>query len=401
MSRLILFVVLLAILIAAGSLYPFRFSWYAFNGSWVEALLETWNVYASQGDTVRNILLFIPWGLAGLTVREASAAEKKRIAIGLLISGSVFAAIVQVLQVAVLVRTPSLTDLWLNMIGITVGLILWPVIGMFHKDGAPPRAPVTAVVLVALWLVSEAMPLVPTMEMQVWQDSLAPLLQNQRFNHAEFVAIAASWLAVAALLETPRTARWMPVVLIGLGTISIGMQIVVVSAIVTVNEVAAIVAATGLWVLLLAVSVERRRGLVAAGLLIGWILLELRPFFAAPWPNSFIWVPFAEYLGGPIHINLMNLMATVFPFAAFCLLLRWNRIPLIVSAIILSATTLLCELAQVHLAGRTPGLTNAVLPYLVALALALLPNPGQTRRRAPGGSEDRPTSGANPGRIRC
>jgi hypothetical protein len=255
--------------------------------------------------------------------------------------------------------------------------------------------------LAGLWLAASAMPLVPTIDWQAWKDSLKPLLLHPNFALVPFLADFGAWLAVGALLETPRTARLMPLVLLAGGAVSAGLQVLAVSAAVTAGEVLAVLAAAGAWPLARTLETEQRRGLAAAALLGTWLLTALQPFIAEARPAPFAWVPFAEYLRGSILTNLTNLMETVFVFAAFCLLLRWNRIPLAASAAMLAIAALLTELAQIWLSGRTPGITNALLPLLVAAVLALLPQTAEARRRADrrrAGPPDR--EGWTPGRSR-
>lgn len=378
MARLLLFLVLLSLLIAAGSLYPFTFDWQQFDRPWLPAFLDTWHDPTTRGDVIGNLLLFAPWGFAGL-MHGRPGDRKRTLAVGLFVTGVVFAGALQVIQIAVPSRTPSLTDIWLNMAGIGIGLALWLGGSRLPRPKGPAIFPISGLILAGLWLATTAMPLIPSIDWQAWKDSLKPLLLNPEFDAVVFAMGATGWLAVGALLETPQSVRQMPAVLLAGGLVSFGLQVLAVSATVTVSNVAAVLVAAAVWRLLTTLPQDRRRGIAAAALLGAWVLDQLEPFTATAWANPFFIVPFVEYLQGNIQANFSHLLGTVFVFAAFSVLTRENRIPLPVSAIILATIGLLCELAQVYLVGRTPGITNALLPILVAAVIALVPTSDRLR----------------------
>lgn len=381
MRRLGLYLFVLAVLIAVGSLYPFRFDWAAFEGAWLGSFLGTWHDPPSRGDAIGNILLFVPWGLAGL-LPERRQPDKRSLAIVLFLSGTVLATALQLAQVAVPGRTPSLTDVWLNMAGLALGLGFWFGARRLPRWPIPAAVPAAGIGLTALWLAATAMPLVPSIDWQAWKNSLKPLLLHPEFAALDFAFDLAAWLAVGALLETARTARVMPLLVLAAGAVAAGLQVLAVGAAVSADEVLAVLAAAAIWWLWAGMGQSRHRAAASAALLGGWLLTALAPFTPSGRPVSFNWLPFGEYLRGSIAVNMANFMETVFVFATFCLLLRWNRIPLAVSAGLLSIAGLLSELAQVWLPGRTPGITNAILPLLVGLMLALLPERAEPRRRA-------------------
>jgi VanZ family protein len=365
--------IILAAVIAAGSLHPFEFDRAAFDGPWLADLLASWDERTSRGDVVGNIGLFVPWGLLGMAQAQRwQGAPRTAVAIMLIIAGAALALAMQIGQIAVPGRTPTLVDVWLNIAGIFAGIALWSSVGRLVPRAVAISVPLSGLALAGLWLAVTTMPLVPTIDWQAWKDSLRPLLLEPRFEWVNFLFGWAAWFAVGSLLESPQTTRVIPLAILLAGGLSAGLQILVVSASVSVHEVAAMLAAAASWKLALPFSISVRRAMAAGGLYLAWAIAALTPFTPSSAINSFNWIPFGEYIVGSILTNLVNMMETVFVFAGFLLLLSRNGVPVAVAALPLLILVLLTEFAQVFLAGRTPGISDAILVVIVALSVPML-----------------------------
>lgn len=365
--------IILAAVIAVGSLHPFEFDWAAFDGPWLADLLASWDERTSRGDFVGNIGLFVPWGLLGMVQAQRwQGAPRAAVAIMLVLAGTALALAMQIGQIAVPGRTPTLVDVWLNIAGIFVGIGLWSSLGRLVPRAVAVSVPLSGLALAGLWLAVTAMPLVPTIDWQAWKDSLRPLLLEPRFDWVHFAVGWAGWFAVGSLLESPHTTRLIPRAILLGGGLSVGLQILVVSASLSVHEVAAILVAAASWKLALPFSVPFRRGMAACGLYLAWAIAALAPFTWSSPVNSFNWIPFGEYIVGSILVNLINMMETIFVFASFLLLVNRNGVPVAAAALPLLILVLLTEFAQMFLAGRTPGITDAILVVIVALGVPML-----------------------------
>lgn len=389
----------IAVLIAVGSLYPFHFRWDAFDGPWLDALLASRGAAPGRGDLLGNIALFVPFGLLGVAGRNRPFGAL----VALCLTGGFVAAVLQVLQVALPERSPSLFDVWLNVGGIVLGGLIGAWLPRLGERSAAFPTPMSALLLAGLWLAATAMPLVPSIDWQSWKDNLKPILQEPRFEWLPFVAGLAGWFAFGAVLETARTRRTMLVILLACGVVSLALQLLVVTARLEVAEVAAVAAAMGAWILLLPASERARRVIAAGGLLAAWVVAGLSPFAFGSATNAFSWIPFGDYLEGSLATNLAGLMAKAFAVAAICILMRRNGVRAVATALATLLVVSLVELAQVTVAGRQPGITDPLLVVLVAwlapLLLRLDPDRAEDSTKPPIATSSMDTGRSPRGRI--
>jgi glycopeptide antibiotics resistance protein len=78
-----------------------------------------------------NVLLFVPIGLfgAGALVRQSSGWYATLRNCGILVVSALFSFAIELLQMLVPSRTPSLADVGAQLIGTTAGLVVWSVVG--------------------------------------------------------------------------------------------------------------------------------------------------------------------------------------------------------------------------------------------------------------------------------
>ncbi len=119
-SGLILWLLLGVIaLIGYGSLYPFDFRFDASHPTFKAALLQLTWARAGRADQVRNVLLYLPFGFCVmLWLRVRSGAIWAAIIATLL--GSLLSLSIEILQVYLTIRVPSLRDIVLNAAGTSV-----------------------------------------------------------------------------------------------------------------------------------------------------------------------------------------------------------------------------------------------------------------------------------------
>ena len=107
-------------LIAYGSLYPFEFSlaelspesWQIFSASWLN--------YASNGDVLGNLALFLPFGFMAFYAFETPRLRLK--CSGILLAAFLFGLLLQLIQLAIPVRDAILSDVVVNVLGAALGL---------------------------------------------------------------------------------------------------------------------------------------------------------------------------------------------------------------------------------------------------------------------------------------
>src|SRR5262245_21518039 len=140
-------------LIAYGSLYPFNFKSNAIEGGVFQALTQLSWARAGRGDQISNVLLYLPLGFClylwlGTRVRPLSAALLA------VVFGSALSFAIEVAQVYVSIRVPSLADVALNAFGTALGVIggaAWRTLArLMHlptRDEQPDRDPCAALLV--------------------------------------------------------------------------------------------------------------------------------------------------------------------------------------------------------------------------------------------------------------
>ncbi|MEF8793377.1 VanZ family protein [Thiohalorhabdus sp.] len=176
-----------------ASAYPFHFVGSPPEGAWRHLLsLQAHNLYF--GNSLANILLFVPLGFL-IARRTDSWLTGPTWA---LIGGVVFGFGLQVMQVYIPERVPSLWDAVWNTTGALGGALI-PALPRPRQglpDGPPSRF---AIALLGLWLAAATFPFVPSLDWAAIKDGLKPLLLRPRLESLAFLEAMAGWAAFAFL----------------------------------------------------------------------------------------------------------------------------------------------------------------------------------------------------------
>jgi len=167
-SKLVLWLTLgVVALIAYGSLYPFHFKPDAVGvGFWGAIDQLSW-ARAGRGDRISNVLLYLPLGFC-LYLSVNRRFGRRASALIATVLGATLSLAMELAQVYVSVRVPSLTDLSLNaagtLIGVAAGLGWGAISGWmnFPTRGEKPAGDPAAILLLGLWLAWRLAPFVPT-----------------------------------------------------------------------------------------------------------------------------------------------------------------------------------------------------------------------------------------------
>jgi len=378
--RVLLAVCLLLVL--HGSLYPWRFDTSvraatAWTAMWAQA-----GVWTSLGDVAGNLVLFVPLGWLALRAWPARPHHALVPAFLIWLLGVAYALALQVLQFWVPGRTPSVSDVLWNAVGMALGLLAagmaarWrPQAATRASDGATPAA-----LMALLWLAIEWWPFVPTIDWQHMKNALKPLLLSPQWHTLSFLAVA---LGVAVVAQIGRAWPRRALLLTGLvGAAAIGKLFLRGQAI-SLPHAAGWLAGLGF----AGAVVWRLDGRRAAGLVLCLALGmftfdELRPFDWTGMPSRFSWIPFVSSLRGSMVANTLALCWQLFWLGAVMLAgraLGWRAGAL---ALALAGWAFALEWQQAWLPGRVADITPAVLPLLWWLALPRI-------RSMPGPEADR------------
>src|SRR5690606_26010411 len=117
MVALPLLLLIVAALIVYGSLYPFEFALANADSRALHRLLTIDPLGTSRSDILANVALFVPFGLVGVTAAGGQSLRPMRILLVLLF-GLALAVALQVAQLFIPSRVPTLTDVVWNGLGL-------------------------------------------------------------------------------------------------------------------------------------------------------------------------------------------------------------------------------------------------------------------------------------------
>jgi VanZ family protein len=360
---------LVVVLIVYGSLYPWQFQAWRSSENPLDVVLRSWPTHVDRyllRDLVINLSLYFP---LGLTAYLAIARRHSRyVAAGVaLLAGAVLSTSMEILQVYVPGRVPSLMDIVSNTAGTAAGalagLLFGSQIQRLLEKPARRLAPAAAILL-GCWLTAETFPFFPALTHTKLHQALAALGNGMPLSPADVWANAAEWFAagLAARVIFGRLRWWFPLAALGLSA----ARFVIASRVVTPDELAGVILAVILWQF-----VPERRKVRAGVWSMGAALLvrELAPFHFSGRAQSFSWIPFRATLDSEWQAAVAILARKAFDYGAMVWLLRKIGVGYWRAGMAVSAGLLVCELAQVYLPGRTPEITDPVLALLMVAAL--------------------------------
>lgn len=368
---------LFAVLIAYGSLYPFNFTVPEQHAAaWVR-LFYDWSLFTSKGDVLGNVVLFIPLGFAGVFTVPDQLHPPLRVVTLALISLALATAL-QIAQIYFPSRMPALADVLWNMagagLGIAAGLSLRAHVRLRWRTWQ--RADTIPLSLIVLWIAAELVPLVPSLDLQSVKDSLKALLRLHLSPpdilwHAAGVLLVGH--ALTAIFGTERALQWLGVVVAAV----IAGKVLVVTRVLNASTLIGFALGYGVWRFVSGWKQPwRGETVVLAVLLAAYTLKALEPFELRPVPAAFSWIPFAGMLQGSMLINAEVLIESVFVFAGLLGLVRMQGSGVGASSVVLALWVGALEALQTYIVGRSPDITEPLLVLLV----------GQILRHAPAGT---------------
>ena len=368
---------LVACLIIYGGLYPFEFSQAGVDQAAVAAFLSSWNARSGWGDILGNIVLFIPFGLLGQLTLPPRRNRLTRFLLLTLLS-FIIATGLQVLQIYLPTRVPALTDVIWNMVGMVIGALLAfsPRIQAVVAGQRLAAAKVVPVLLLGSWIGSLLIPILPSIDMQVFKDSLKPLILRPVFDFDAFIRDFPAWLAAACLGAFVVGERGLPIKFAVAVLVTLALKIMVVNNPLVVTDVAAGAAAIVAFAAVIR-HLPRREGVVAVMLLTAHAYLGLSPFEARMDAPAFYWMPFGRFLAGSMLINATALTYKVFFYGSLVWLLLRNGQGYVLAAGITIVAAGAVEIGQLYIGHGTPDITDPILALMATAALAAL-TPKQT-----------------------
>lgn len=367
-------------LIAYGSLYPFNFK-PDIEGGLLSALSQLSWARAGRSDRISNVLLYLPLGFCLYLWLSTRFKRGRSLAIATLI-GTLLSLAIEVAQVYVSSRVPSLTDLVLNAGGTLLGAIGglgWAALS--HLMHLPTRAEKQnrdpgAALIIVLWLAWRFAPFVPQFDLGKLKAALRPLF-DPTFDFVTVLIFLTCWLvvnqAVAALVSRPRR---LETLLLLMAAVLIGRLLVASQAFVPA-ELLALLLLLPMVVLMHRLRPRPRRATLVLAVVALLVIEELAPFNFSPEAAAFDFWPFMGWVNGGWEDGLLafdwvQLFGKLFLYGALLWVVReWGASTDFAFGVMLTIAVVI-ETLQIWLPGEYASITDPLLALVVGLAFRSL-----------------------------
>ncbi len=366
---------LLAFGIVYGSLYPFDFAASAATSDRIAAL---WGGHwsSSRGDILSNIALFMPLGLVA-----ALTKPQQRWLLPVVIT-LLFAHAIQVLQIWLPARDPSLLDTLLNGAGFGIGILCYVVFedkikSLLNQSHELQQLNLPAVITISFWLLAYILPLVPTLDFQNVKNVAKAIISAQNISGQSILYHAAGWFAFTTICRRfavlPKL--WLAS-LIFVGCIAV--QPFLMQATFDQSQLAGGIAGLALGYLFNKPSLNKKSFGPA-------VMLTLILLVEGLWPGSgsrtsFNPLPMHSYLDGNLLANSRSILRRLY-FASAMLLLWQGASKSFLSGVVVTTVVAIITLLgrAVFDLDRSIDLADLLWPTLAAILLrALMTKAGTT-----------------------
>jgi VanZ family protein len=357
-------------LIAYGSLYPFHFALLPEKGGIWAALTADARLWTGLGDVGGNIALFVPLGATAVLcvgARRFGAVHGATI----VLASAAFAFVIQALQVYLPSRQPGLSDVLWNGVGTVLGIGAGLAAERFVIAMPEPTWPRsrTVIALVASWVVAELWPFVPGLDWYAIKQSLRPLILAPSLSVASvtyhFVSVMVLGTALRSFASRRRDAtRW----LVLLVSAVVAGKLIINGSPLSLSFLTGVSLGVVAWTLLADRFSQDASGVLFFTLVAAFTLRQLEPFELRASPAPFHWLPFASMLEGEMDVNLRSLAALVFASMAMIWLVDRAGGRILGLTLALAFWVALTEIAQTWIVGRTADIT----PPLMVIATGFL-----------------------------
>lgn len=370
-------------LIAYGSLYPFNFKPEMQDGL-LSALGQLSWARAGRGDRISNVLLYLPLGFCLYLWLNTRLERGRSVAMATLL-GSLLSLAIEVAQVYVSRRVPSLTDLVLNAGGTLLGAIGglgWA--ALTYLMHLPARAEKQtrdpgAALIIGLWLAWRFAPFVPQFDLGKLKAALRPLF-DPTFDFVTVLTFLTCWLvvnqAVAALVSRPRR---LETLLLLMAAVLIGRLVVANQAFVPA-ELLALLLLLPMVVLMHRLRPRPRRAVLVLAVVALLVIEELAPFNFSQQAARFDFWPFMGWVNGGwaglngewLAVDWVQLFGKLFLYGALLWVVReWRASTDFAFAVMLTIAVVI-EMLQIWLPGEYASITDPLLALGIGLAFRSL-----------------------------
>ena len=382
-------------LILYGTLYPFSFSFGAQEKSVLSLLTASAHSYVSRGDTIANVILFLPFGFFAMQ-RVLSRVPRPIRLIFVVIAGAAFSIGIECAQSRLPGRAVSIYDIAANTAGALFGAVMgwkdWR--GKLSKLQIDSRRPAMfPLMLLGAWLGSLLLPFVPTLDVHNIKNALKPLFFEGFSPLDALRSFIVTMVACRLILTLARSGRFRTALaFLPLGVVAV--KPFIIGGRVSRAEIAGTLLGIAVWLYMQARTfsgdsaaargrhslhdisglgrMRLNTGILAFLLMAQIVIQELTPFVFNSSPGFFSFIPFGDFLKRITVGNILQFAERIFLYGALLWLLVKTgmnlRFSLIFSVVFLTGI----EITQMFMAGHVSDITNPLLAVILGLFLYFL-----------------------------
>jgi VanZ family protein len=381
------------LLILYGSLFPFELRPVSVDSPLDVFRRLRWGI-STRGDIFANVLLYLPFGATLAWALPQSRGAFARLLVTTA-CGAALSFFVEVTQIFLVQRVATYADVVNNTIGtfLGAGSALLVRAGTDRLNASETfrltREPAAAA-LVALWLATFLPSWLPPFDTSRWPEHWARLFASGMPTWHAVALEALGWFVVAAALRALTRPHYVFPLLMACVALAMTVQFTLFVNSARLEEPAGAALALLLWPAIGRLRDGVQLGALLALLIVATFARGLEPFvFAAPQPQSFNLVPFADLISrGSTGFKLPLLFGKAFWYGALVwVLVRRGTAPL-PAGFAVAAMLLALEVAQIWLppGHQVPSITDPLVALAAGFVMALLSTGAAT---VPGGAAGR------------
>ncbi|MBC7982218.1 MAG: VanZ family protein [Candidatus Obscuribacterales bacterium] len=363
-------------LIAYGSLYPFNLKHSANFDIWHTLSQLSW-ARAGRGDRVSNVLLYAPLGFCLFLCFDGRVSRTFAASTAVLFAALLSLGI-EVAQVFISSRVPSLWDVTLNTCGAIAGVgggIVWRALSgrLSRTDAGAARGDRAAWLLLFLWVAWRWAPFELQVSLAKLKAALQPLVdpQIEALLCAHYLVW---WLIIAqAIFAVANRARVTESLLALIAVTLIGRLFFAEPALIA-SELLALALLLPALVLLHRLQSMPRRWVLTVAFTSLFLWDSLAPWRFASSAGHFDFWPFMPWIEAGMPVELVWLLQKIFVFAALGWLLKGIGMSprSVVYAVTLVVVAIEC--AQLWVPSQSSSVTDPALALAVAWCLLAMDN---------------------------
>jgi VanZ family protein len=326
-------VVVYAAVVFYGSLFPFM-GWRATDERLLDFLAHVPDFHVNRADSLSNVLAYVPLGL--FLVRALDRRAPLASVVLATLFGTALSFAMEFLQQFVPGRVASVQDLMTNSIGSLAGAL----IGVLTRIDIPLTATTArwrrewlghgrdeAIGLLALglWVLSQWMPLVPSLDVSGLRHNLAPLwhtlLDPDSFDASRFALYALNVAGLGFLARTLGPDKRLVLAFAVLALVVVPGKVAFEGRVLSLEAIAGTLIGLMISVPALAASRSASAGVAIALIVAGFAAGELRRGVPGT-RHPFTWIAFSGQLESPLS-GMASLLETVWPAIALSYLSRY------------------------------------------------------------------------------